>query len=143
MTEGRSAVSVRHVIEHRMPILTGKKIKIAGALPTTLRVRGALLKGSPKQDLQRPGIAPGKPVKVAERPQAVQVKVIPTPGMKRRPPAKPRKEAMEPTATKPLKIIRRRREEAPKVFETAPMPVPEAMLAGIKAPEEDSTDNGD
>ncbi len=135
--------AIRHVIEHRMPILTGKKVRIAGVLPTTLRVGGGLLKGSRKQELQQPGIAPRKPVRVADVPQAVQVKVIPTPGMKRRPPAKPRKEATEPVATKPLKIIRRRREEAPKVFETAPMPVPKAMLAGIKAPEEDSSDNGD
>lgn len=37
--------------------------------------------------------------------------------------------AQEPP--KPLKVIRRRREEAPKVFETPPRTVPIAMLEGI------------
>ncbi len=143
MTEGRSAVSVRCAIERRMPILTGKKIRIVGVLPTTLRVQEALLKGSHKQDLQQPPTAVRRPITVAEVPVAVQVKVIPTPDTKRRRPVKPQKETTEPVATKPLKIIRRRREEAPKVFETAPMPVPKAMLAGIKVSEKDATDNGD
>ena len=38
---------------------------------------------------------------------------------------------------KPLKVIRRRRAEEPKVFETAPKSFPRAMLAGVKVtPEE-------
>jgi hypothetical protein len=45
-------------------------------------------------------------------------------------------ETTAPPIAKPLKVIRKRREQAPKVFETAPKPVPQAMLEGIKKPQE-------
>ncbi len=41
---------------------------------------------------------------------------------------------------KPLKVIRRRREEAPIVFETASKDFPKAMLEGIKSDHEEETD---
>ncbi|MEJ2715824.1 MAG: hypothetical protein P8182_01595 [Deltaproteobacteria bacterium] len=49
----------------------------------------------------------------------------------------PAKKALEPEAPpgpppKPLKVIRRRRAEEPKVFETIPKAFPRAMLEGIK-----------
>jgi len=74
-----------------------------------------------------------------EIPSHVQVKVIPTP--KKRGPRSVAlaEEPNTPPVTKPLKVIRKRREEAPKIFETAPKPVPQAMLEGIKT----SQENGD
>jgi hypothetical protein len=38
---------------------------------------------------------------------------------------------------KPLKVIRRRGEEAPKVFVTPPKSVPEAMMEGVGAASEE------
>lgn len=68
-----------------------------------------------------------------------QVKLIPTP--KKRGPRSlaAEDEPSTPPVNKPLKVIRKRREQEPKVFETAPKPVPQAMLEGIKKPQE----NGD
>jgi hypothetical protein len=74
-----------------------------------------------------------------EIPPHVQVQFIPTP--KKRGPRSlaAEEEPSSPPVAKPLKVIRKRREHEPKVFETAPKPVPQAMLEGIKKPQE----NGD
>jgi hypothetical protein len=143
VTVGSSAVSIRRAVEFAMPSLRGKKIGILTVLPAIPPTQVSLRKRSHKEDLQQPVESPRELPRVVEIPQAVPVKVIPEAGAKTRRAAKPREEASPAIATKPLKVIRRRREEAPKVFETAPMPVPEAMLAGAKASDNDAADGLD
>jgi hypothetical protein len=74
-----------------------------------------------------------------EIPPHVQVQFIPTPKKRGPRSLSLAEEPNVPPVTKPLKIIRKRKEEAPKVFETEPKPVPQAMLEGIKT----SQENGD
>lgn len=66
----------------------------------------------------------------------INVQIVPTP-VKR-----PRSPKIELTAkpSKPLKVIRRRREEPPKVFETASKDFPRSMLEGIKVGQEEERD---
>jgi hypothetical protein len=60
------------------------------------------------------------------------VTVIPTPRKPRvRTPRLEVEEAASVPVNKPLKVIRRRREETPKVFETTAKSFPRAMLEGI------------
>jgi hypothetical protein len=67
----------------------------------------------------------------AAKPREVPVQVIP-PRRKRERRAPKVEEAPAPPPTpKPLKVIRRRKEEAPKVFETPPKEFPEAILSGF------------
>jgi hypothetical protein len=85
------------------------------------------------------GESPQAELPSVEIPSQVQVQFIPTP--KKRGPRSLAAEE-EPSSlpvNKPLKVIRKRGEQEPKVFETAPKPVPQAMLEGIKKPQE----NGD
>jgi hypothetical protein len=58
----------------------------------------------------------------------ISVKVVPTPAKRRR----SAKVELAPKLAQPLKVIRRRREEAPKVLETPPKDYPKSMLEGIK-----------
>jgi hypothetical protein len=67
----------------------------------------------------------------------VSVQVVPTPAKKRR----SSKVELVPKYAKPLKVIRRRREEAPKIFETAPKDYPKSILEGIKVGYDEERDN--
>ena len=83
--------------------------------------------------LAEAALEPERPARL-EIPAHVAVKVIPTP--RKRETKQP--EAVVPPppelpTTRPLKVIRKRREEAPKVFETIATSVPQAMLVGITA----------
>lgn len=71
------------------------------------------------------------------KPPDVIVKVLPTPVKRHRSP----KIELASQPAKPLKVIRRRREEAPKVFETASKDFPKSMLEGIKVGYEEETDS--
>lgn len=71
------------------------------------------------------------------KPPDVIVKVLPTPVKRHRSP----KIELASQPARPLKVIRRRREEAPKVFETASKDFPKSMLEGIKASYEEETDS--
>lgn len=67
-----------------------------------------------------------------EKPLEVPVRVIP-PRQKRQRRAPKVEEAVAPSpAPKPLKVIRRRKEEAPKVFETPPREFPDAIFSGFR-----------
>ncbi|MBI5571934.1 MAG: hypothetical protein HY914_18470 [Desulfomonile tiedjei] len=83
------------------------------------------------ETLAERALEPERPVRL-EIPAHVAVKVIPTP---RKRETKQAEAVVQPPpelpATRPLKVIRKRREEAPKVFETIATSVPQAMLAGI------------
>jgi len=46
-----------------------------------------------------------------------------------------------PDEPRPLKVIRRRREEEPKVFETAAKLFPKAMLEGVKVTTDQNGEN--
>ncbi len=73
-----------------------------------------------------------------EIPPHVQVQFIPTPKKRGPRSVSLAEEPTTPPVSKPLKIIRKRKEQEPKVFETAPKPVPQAMLEGIKTSPENS-----
>ena len=66
----------------------------------------------------------------------VNVQIVPTPVKK------PRSAKIElaVSTAKPLKVIRRRREEAPKIFETTSKDFPKSMLEGIKSGHEEERD---
>ncbi len=66
----------------------------------------------------------------------VNVQIVPTPVKKTRSP----KIELAVNTAKPLKVIRRRREEAPKIFETASRDFPKSMLEGIKSGLEEERD---
>lgn len=67
-----------------------------------------------------------------QRPEEVEVKVVPTPRKRQTRVPKTEGEPPAPATSKPLKVIRRRAEQAPKVFETTTKRFPKAMLEGIK-----------
>ncbi len=71
------------------------------------------------------------------KPPEIIVKLLPTPVKRHRSP----KIELASQPAKPLKVIRRRREEAPKVFETASKDFPKSMLEGIKVGYEEETDS--
>jgi len=124
-------------------MLNNRKIKVSGAVP-----RLSLLK-------LRPDIAVGEkaPLEAAvtkRSPESVQpsrplssarTKVVPAPKKRETRPQRAKAVALEPIAPKPLKVIRRRREEAPKVFETPPKIVPRAMLEGIDLDRDTDAEN--
>lgn len=126
----------------KVPRLVHKKVKAGGRVPRTLvwRSRSAAIVEEPEsiqpplpeppivQQEQAPHPAP------AEKSPAKQVAtvVIPTPRKTReRTPKLEEREASPAPAPKPLKVIRRRREETPKIFETAAKSFPKAMLEGV------------
>jgi hypothetical protein len=83
------------------------------------------------ETLAERALEPERPAR-PEIPAHVAVKVIPTP---RKRETKQAEAVVQPPpelpTTRPLKVIRKRREEAPKIFETIATTVPQAMLAGI------------
>ncbi len=123
-------VAAPHPIAIPEPVVEPSPTKLAPIEPLPTKL--APIEPAP-MELPSPEVPP------MELPPHVQVKVIPTP--KKRAPRTVvlAEEPTAPPVTKPLKVIRKRKEEAPKVFETAPKPVPQAMLEGIKTSEE----NGD
>ncbi len=78
-----------------------------------------------------PAVTPAPLVGKARSPPRALVKVLPT--REKRTRKRPEMEVAPVIAAvpKPLKVIRRRKQEEPKVFETAPRTVPRAMLEGI------------
>jgi hypothetical protein len=156
-----------------IPKLVCKKLKLSGRLPRLLPVRVVPeQKPNPPESIElqveippyveqyaiepapsvyiepeasvftEPYVEPPRKV-VPEIPSHVEVKLIPTP--KKRGPryAAAPEESSEPPVTKPLKVIRKRKAEAPKIFETDPRPMPQAMLVGIETESEDSNESED
>ena len=130
----------------KIPKLIKKKVRAEGTVPRmlVLKSRSAALPEEP-EPVQPP--LP-EPLAVVEeqtqpapsvRPAPVEelranhvVTVVPTPRKQRvRTPRIEVEEAASVPVSKPLKVIRRRREETPKVFETTAKSFPRAMLEGI------------
>jgi len=143
--ETAAAGNVKHVSlgalsNYKIPKLTNKKVRAEGRVPKilVLRSRSAEIVAEPEL-AQQPLPSPmpvveeqARPAPIEESPAKHVVTVIPTPRKTRvRTPKLEEKEAAPIPAPKPLKVIRRRREETPKVFETVAKSLPRAMLEGI------------
>jgi len=130
----------------RVPKLIKKKVRAEGSVPRmlVLKSRSAALPETPEpvqlalpEPLtvveERAQPAPSvRPEPVEEVPATHVVTVVPTPGKQRvRTPRLEVEEAASVPVHKPLKVIRRRREETPKIFETTAKSFPRAMLEGI------------
>ncbi len=76
-----------------------------------------------------------------EVPADVKIQVVPTPRKRQPRIPEPPLESVVSATPKPIKVIRRRAEEAPKIFETAPKTVPKAMLEGVKLLLEEEGEN--
>jgi hypothetical protein len=130
----------------KIPKLIKKKVRAEGTVPRilVLRSRSAAIAEEPEsaqpplpepltvveeQAQPAPSI---RPTPIQELPAKHVVTVIPTPRKPRvRTPRLEVEEAASVPVNKPLKVIRRRREETPKVFETTAKSFPRAMLEGI------------
>jgi hypothetical protein len=80
------------------------------------------------------------PSEEKEQTAEVVVTVVPTPRKRQTNSPRPEPESAVSSGPKLVKVIRRRREQAPIVFETAKSSVPEAMLKGVKT---DSEEDGE
>jgi hypothetical protein len=124
----------------------------APAKPTKISKVKAKVDEVPVKKLRKPKPMPVEPVQAVikeeppipvvelkpsepEAPEAsadVKIQVVPTPRKRQPRIPEPQVESAVSATPKPIKVIRRRAEEAPKVFETAPKTVPKAMMEGVK-----------
>jgi hypothetical protein len=130
-------------VKLRIPRLENKKVKVAGRIPRLGKAK-ALLPGilrvqEPVETEPHEAQESLDTIEISVLPKAVAVKVIPTPATRKARLPKPEAEPLEPS--KPLKVIRRRREQAPKVFETSPGASPKAMLEGISVESDQNVDS--
>ena len=70
--------------------------------------------------------------------QEVKVTFLPTPKKRQRKVEESNNEEETPQQSRPLKVIRRRKQEEPKVFETPPKTFPTVLLEGVKSPTTES-----
>ena len=133
----------RWVQGFKVPLLNNRKIKVSGMVPrlssfklcpATAVVEEAPLEASVTK-------RPRESAQQSKPPSAARTKVVPAPKEEVTRPQRAKASALEPVALKPLKVIRRRREEAPKVFETPPKIVPKAMLEGIDIDRDTDAEN--
>jgi hypothetical protein len=127
-------------VKLKIPRLENKKVKVSGRIPRLVKAR-ALLPTSVRVDEpaeSEPHVIEQtfETIEISSLPKPVAVKVIPTPATRKARLPRVETESLEPS--KPLKGIRRRREQAPKVFETPSGTFPKAMLEGISV-ESDET----
>jgi len=139
-------VSLGFLSNCRIPKIIKKKVRAEGRVPRilVLKSRSAAIPEEP-EPVQPPlpesltvvdehaQPAPfDRPAPIEELPAKHVVTVVPTPRKPRvRTPRLEVEEAASVPVHKPLKVIRRRREETPKVFETTAKSFPRAMLEGI------------
>jgi hypothetical protein len=126
-----SGVSAR-----RLPDLCGRKVRLSEpeAVAPPLPEPVAPPKQEPppsKKETREPVVT--KTTTVRQVPEKRSRAVTPAENQKQET-AKEKVPVIPEEPPKPLKVIRRRREQAPKVFETAPKNVPLAMLEGIASP---------
>jgi hypothetical protein len=139
-------VSLGTLSNCRIPKLIKKKVRAEGTVPRmlVLRSRSAATPEEPESaqpplpepltvmEVQAQPAPSVRPAPVQELPAKHVVTVVPTPRKPRvRTPRLEVEEAASAPVNKPLKVIRRRREETPKVFETTAKSFPRAMLEGI------------
>lgn len=140
---GEGVLERRWVQGFKVPVLNKRKIKVSGKVP-----RLSLLKLWPNaavgEETPLEAVAtkrPSEPAQPPKPPSSARTKVVPAPKKEETRPQRAKAPTLEPVAPKPLKVIRRRREEAPKVFETPPKIVPKAMLEGIDLDRETDAEN--
>jgi hypothetical protein len=139
-------VSLGALSNCKIPKLIKKKVRVEGRVPRTLvlRPRSAAIPEEPEPvhpplpepltvvEEQAQPAPSDRPAPIEELPVKHVVTVVPTPRKQRvRTPRVEVEEAASVPVHKPLKVIRRRREETPKVFETTAKSFPRAMLEGI------------
>jgi len=135
-------MKLRHVIGFRVSRLNDRKVTIAGKiarLSLKLRPEGIVQ----SEDLVEEIVTKPSPKRIPEEKiqHEATIRVVPSP--RKRATKQPERETipLQPAAPKPLKVIRRRREEAPKIFETPPKTLPKAMLEGIDLNSESDSEN--
>lgn len=113
--------------------LANKRVKGEGKIPRLTKARALFPRimriEEPAQVEPQPIQRPSQAGEIPTFPKPAAVKVVPTPV--RRKPRMPKMETEPVAPSRPLKVIRRRGEQAPKVFETSAKIVPQAMLEGI------------
>jgi hypothetical protein len=141
-TKKRRGVLVLGRAKLKVPRLDNKRIRVGGRIPRIAKARALCPKTiTIEEPIQVAPQLTQQPVEVREIPafsRTVAVKVVPTPV--RRKPRTPKIETAPAALAKPLKVIRRRGEQAPKVFETSATIVPRAMLEGIAAEPDDKAE---
>jgi hypothetical protein len=133
----------RRAISFKVQRLNDIKLKVTGNVPRLLSVK---LKPAAAVEEEAPAEAisvkpSAESAQIAQLPSQAVITVVPTPRKREIRPQRVEATPLEPAAPKPLKVIRRRKEEAPKIFETPPKTVPKAMLEGIDLDPEGDTDN--
>ena len=130
-------------MRHMRGFITTLRVKISGLAGATVKVHASVPRLSSRQsELVRFQAKPEPPTpaapvsetpavpKVVETARQVPVKVIPSP--RKRQPRLPKPEPEVPPVPVALKVIRRRREQAPKVFEKTVKSFPKGMLEGVE-----------
>ncbi len=132
------------VLETRIPGLKGRTVKVHAEVPR-LVARQSELTFAPRLSKPEPD-KPARPVpevqgppNIRETPRPIAVTVIPPP--KKRQPRLPKQEVTAPPVPVALKVIRRRREQAPKVFEKTVKSFPKGMLEGVELHSEEIEEN--
>ncbi len=141
--ESETSEKVTHVCfdalsNRKIPRLANKKVRLEGRVPKILVLRSRQIEiVEEPESVEEPAPVVVTETRVeappAQEPRAVPVvRVVSTRKMPRARTPKVDAEAVAPAPIqKPLKVIRRRREQSPIVFETMPKSVPKAMLEGI------------
>lgn len=120
----------------RIPRLSNIRIRLGGKLPRAISAKTTCVEEEQPQEIAAPQaqsieVVP-EPEVVPVPPPQVTVKVIPTPKKRHTRVPEIEIEPLVPQEPKPLKVIRRRAAQEPKVFETEARLFPEAMLEGVK-----------
>jgi len=123
----------RRAVSFKAPVLNKRMIKVVGKVPRLPSLRVKPVAAVREEEPVEAGAIrrSPEPMPVVEPPTEALVTVVPTPRKREIRPQRAKPAPVEPAAPKPLKVIRRRREEAPKIFETPPKTLPKAMLEGI------------
>jgi len=117
-----------------IPRLLNKKVKGGGRIPSLAKARALFPKNMESEEPTLPEVCVEEPV-LDHIEQVVQTEPDSQKVAPRSAPRKARMTKPEPETAmemKSLKVIRRRREQAPKVFETQTTVFPKAMLEGIE-----------
>jgi len=119
-------------VKYMISSLNSKKAKISGRIPAALYIRLGLLATETEKRLHVTTGSPEDRISVSKKPLKRPKKLGPPGGSDSRSTERVKEQASMPLTPKPLKVIRRRGEETPKIFETVPKIFPNAILEGIK-----------
>jgi hypothetical protein len=140
---GEGVLELRWIQGFKVPMLNNRKIRVSGKIPrlSSLKLKSDAAVG---EEASREAVVTKPPPEPAQPPEPTSpapTTVVPAPSKRQTLPQKAKAAASERAIPKPLKVIRRRREEAPKVFETPPKIVPKAMLEGIDLDRDTDAEN--